>query len=124
MTAAFGTGVGGIVNSTKGNGGDEGSTAAKFITGLKPAQFTVLSNGPTILSGVPWKQGPAPFDFNPLPGPPFAPDGANPWRYNSSTPFKNKDSYDLWIDVMVGSKCYRICNWSSKPISIQSPNYP
>jgi prepilin-type N-terminal cleavage/methylation domain-containing protein len=131
LSTAIGPGVGGMVNSTKGGGGDEGSTATKFISGLKPNQIATLINGPntnidspTVLISVPWKQGPAPFNFNPVPGPPFAPDGTNPWRYNSSSPFKNRDSYDLWIDVMIGSKCYRICNWSSKPLAINSPNYP
>lgn len=123
LTTVFGPGVGGIVNSAKGGGGDEGLTAFKFATQLKPAQITVLSNGPTILVGVPWKHGPGIFNFDPLPTT-IAPEGTNPWRYNSSTPFKNRDSYDLWIDVMIGSKCYRICNWSSKPLSITSTNYP
>jgi prepilin-type N-terminal cleavage/methylation domain-containing protein len=126
LPTVFGPGVGGIVNSTKGGAGDEGSTGVKFVSGLKPAQVTTLTNGPVlanVLSGVLWKQGPAPFNFNPVPGPPFAPDGANPWRYNSSSPHHNKESYDLWIDVMIGSKCYRICNWSSKPLSINDPAY-
>jgi len=40
------------------------------------------------------------------------PTRSNPWRYNSSNPRYNPKSYDLWIDVTVGGKTNRVCNWS------------
>ena len=45
----------------------------------------------------------------PVPGP----DGDfNPVRYNaSSTDRVNLDSYDLWVDVMIGGKAVKIGNW-------------
>jgi hypothetical protein len=47
----------------------------------------------------------------------------NPWRYNSSNPYHNPKSYDLWIDVAVGSKTNRICNWSDRPL-VTNGAYP
>jgi prepilin-type N-terminal cleavage/methylation domain-containing protein len=35
----------------------------------------------------------------------------NPWRYVSVNPTNNTESYDLWAEVMVGSKKIVIGNW-------------
>jgi hypothetical protein len=40
----------------------------------------------------------------------------NPWRYNSVSPVNNPKSYDLWVDILIGGKTNRICNWSDKYI--------
>jgi prepilin-type N-terminal cleavage/methylation domain-containing protein len=117
--ALFGSGkVTGFVNSTKGGGGDEGGSAQKFLGDLKPGQIAKLPSGATILVGIPWQKGPAPFD-----NPPFGPAAPtlNPWRYNSSSPTHNPNSYDLWLDVVIGSKVFRICNWSKQPLRITDP---
>ncbi len=42
----------------------------------------------------------------------------NPWRYVSSNPTNNPDSYDLWIDLKIGNRTNRICNWSSQPLTL------
>jgi hypothetical protein len=34
----------------------------------------------------------------------------NPWRYVSSRPKNNIGSYDLWIDLAIRGKTYRISN--------------
>ena len=61
-----------------------------------------------IVCSVPW-----PADLNyPLPNHP----GVNPFRYNSSSPTNNPNSFDLWIDVMIDGKTNRISNWSREPI--------
>ncbi len=40
-----------------------------------------------------------------------------PWCYDSSSTNRmNADSYDLWIDIVVGGKTNRICNWSDSPL--------
>ena len=39
----------------------------------------------------------------------------NPWRYVSSHPTNNAGSYDLWVDLVLGGKTYRISNWSKQP---------
>jgi hypothetical protein len=42
---------------------------------------------------------------------PAQPD-INPWRYVSSKPTNNIGSYDLWMDLAIRGKTYRISNWS------------
>lgn len=40
-----------------------------------------------------------------------------PWCYDSSSTNRiNADSYDLWIDINLGGKTNRICNWSESPL--------
>jgi len=39
----------------------------------------------------------------------------NPWCYVSSHPTHNTGSYDLWVDLVLGGKTYRISNWSTQP---------
>jgi len=114
VSAAFSPKVTGFVNSTRGSSGDEASSATKFLTALKPNQMVKLPSGPTVLVGVPWQKGPPPFNFDPLNNAP----GVNPWRYNSSSPTNNPNSYDLWIELRIGSKTFLICNWSKQPLPI------
>ena len=40
----------------------------------------------------------------------------NPWRYNSSNPTNNTDTYDLWVDITLRNGTNRICNWSGDSI--------
>jgi len=114
--AAFGnlSPVTGFMNCARPGRGDEAPTAASFLTGLKPSQIVVLTNGSGIQLCTILVCG--------LDGPPaLAGAGAgniNPWRYNSSNPYHNPKSFDLWIDVIAGSKTNRICNWSDKPITV------
>ena len=42
----------------------------------------------------------------------------NPWHYVSTNPTNNPNSYDLWVDVVIGGRTNRICNWSDKPIEL------
>lgn len=40
----------------------------------------------------------------------------NPWQYRSSGLNRfNQQSYDLWADIVIGTKIYRVNNWSSTP---------
>ena len=120
---AFGPNVKGFVNSSSGASGDEGSAASPFINGLKPGQIGQM-NFKTVpvkfLVGVPWQQGPAPFNFDPLPG--ATPPTLNPWRYNSSSPTNNPNSFDLWIEINLGGKTFLVCNWSKQPLRITTHN--
>ena len=106
---AFGTAnVAGFVNCTKGAGGDEGTIAESFLkSGLKPNQYVDATNG----NGTPVKILVASVG---LPVPPIT--GPNPWRYVSTNPTNNPRSYDLWVDIVIGNKTNRICNWSDKQI--------
>jgi len=120
VSTAIGQKVGGFVNSTRGGGGDEGGSATRFLdSGLKPNQVNTNLYGAKILVGVAWQKGPPPFDYTPLTN--LAGATVNPWRYNSSAPIHNPNSYDLWLDVMIGSKAYRICNWSKQALRINNP---
>jgi len=114
----FGPGVSGFINCNQPGAGDEAPTAMTFLKGLKPAQWLTVTNGsgrhfsmlglgiggPSVLSN----DDPTPKSIN-------------PWRYNSSSPRYNPKSFDLWIDVMVGSKTNRICNWSERPLVVGAP---
>jgi prepilin-type N-terminal cleavage/methylation domain-containing protein len=110
---AFGTTVTGFMNCSRASRGDEPSGAMSFLKGLKPGQCMVLTNpsGPICTILVCALDGP------PALGSPGS-DKINPWRYNSSSPYYNTKSFDLWIDVIAGNKTNRICNWSDKPITV------
>jgi prepilin-type N-terminal cleavage/methylation domain-containing protein len=42
--------------------------------------------------------------------------GINPWQYRSSGLNRfNQQSYDLWADLVIGTKVYRVNNWSTQP---------
>jgi prepilin-type N-terminal cleavage/methylation domain-containing protein len=123
QSGSFGPGVNGFVNSSSGTSGDEGSAASPFINGLKPGQIGQISFKGTavkFLVGVPWQQGPPPFNFDPLPG--ASPPTLNPWRYNSSSPTNNPNSFDLWIELNLGGKTFLVCNWCKQPIRITTHN--
>ena len=48
----------------------------------------------------------------------------NPWRYNSSNPTNNVNSYDLWVDIIMKGKTNRYSNWSTKPQIVGAPHPP
>jgi prepilin-type N-terminal cleavage/methylation domain-containing protein len=109
VAAAFRGGVSGFVNCTRASGGDDFAAAHPFLANLKPGQFGFLANGAGLLtSTVEWPPGLGPVIAG-------APAGMNPIRYNSSSPTNNPNSYDLWVDVVIGSKTNRISNWSENP---------
>ena len=113
LPITFGPKVTGIINSSQPGVGDEARPASKFIGDLKPSQIVMFDTNKIdrayiIVCSVPW-----PADLNyPLPNHP----GVNPFRYNSSSPTNNPNSFDLWIDVMIDGKTNRISNWSREPI--------
>jgi hypothetical protein len=40
----------------------------------------------------------------------------NPWQYRSSGLNRfNQQSYDLWADIVIGTKVYRVNNWGGAP---------
>jgi prepilin-type N-terminal cleavage/methylation domain-containing protein len=110
--AVFGPNVTGFVNQTRDTSG-EGRVAVNFFSkaGLPPSQVGAYmvggSNIRLIVCSVPWPSNRPDL----IPGHP----GLNPWRYNSSSPTNNPNSYDLWVDVIIGGKTNRISNWSASP---------
>lgn len=116
VTTAFGPGVLGFANCSKG-AGDDAVPAVNFLKGLKPGQYVEGTiNGTVIRILTSSVQVPS---SQPLPLPAFIPDPPearpNPWRYNSSSPANNSSSYDLWVDIFIGGKTNRISNWSEQP---------
>jgi prepilin-type N-terminal cleavage/methylation domain-containing protein len=116
--AIFGPNVTGFVNCNRPGKGDDVPGATAFLKDLKPNQYMAITNG---ISPMPCTVLGAAID-----GPLVCQDnntGAklNPWRYNSSSPRYNLNSYDLWIDVTVGNQTNRICNWNSKYLVVGAP---
>lgn len=104
-------------NCSRGGGGDEGHSAKSFYPGIKPGQYLAVKirgvdctllgtqvDGPFSLSGV-------------------ASGSINPWCYNASSPTNNPNSFDLWVDVLIGGQTNRFSNWSDAPQIVARP-YP
>jgi len=95
---------------------DDAAAATAFLKGLRPNQIGQLATpgGNAILvCSVEWADAPT----QPIPVSLQTADGRslNPWRYNSSNPTNNPGSYDLWVDVLIGTKTNRVSNWSKTP---------
>jgi prepilin-type N-terminal cleavage/methylation domain-containing protein len=83
--------VGGFVNSsTSVRGTDDRPAPVTFLKEVKPDQLGG-GGGVTLL---------------------VCSENGVPWSYNSSHPTNNPASFDLWVDLKVGSKTNRISNWS------------
>jgi prepilin-type N-terminal cleavage/methylation domain-containing protein len=106
-TATFG--VAGFVNSgVSAKGTDEAPAPQNFLQNFRLNQSqTNLNNVRMMVCSVAWD----PRVPAPLAG---ADPTMNPWRYNSSHP-TNNPTYDLWVDLPIGNKTYRVSNWSRTP---------
>jgi prepilin-type N-terminal cleavage/methylation domain-containing protein len=102
--AAFG--VTGFMNCAMKDGDPP---ARSYLSDLRRGQIgTCTVNGVTVkllVGSVGW---PATVSSPPVPAQP----GINPWRYVSSKPTNNIGSYDLWMDLAIRGKTYRISNWT------------
>jgi len=105
-------GATGFMNCSRPGSGGDNSGAGHFIPSLKPSQIGMATINSTavklLVCSVRW---PASAGSPPLPAQPTL----NPWRYSSSKPLNNSETYDLWIDLAIGGKIYRISNWSRAP---------
>ncbi|MGO9585213.1 MAG: type II secretion system protein [Limisphaerales bacterium] len=115
VSAAF-PGVGGFVNCSKPNGGEDSTAARNFLPDLKPNQVWLnYSNnnvGINLLIGS--VGGPSP-QYQPL-----GQQDLNPWRYVCPG-INNPGSYDLWIQlVFAPGQTNLICNWT-KQVQINNP---
>ncbi|PWU08587.1 MAG: hypothetical protein C5B50_29285 [Verrucomicrobia bacterium] len=114
VTNTFGPNVGGILNCTRGGGGDEGGKAVPFIKTLTSGQFLVTPNAsPYAVLGTA------------LEGPIMITDSTfkkiNPWRYRNPG-LSNANSFDLWTVVYVGGRTGLVCNWSKTPLFTADPH--
>lgn len=101
-------GRGGIMNCSKATDEDGGQAATEFIKQLKPNQYDTNAVGIRLLTcSVNWPKD----NGEVIAGRPLI----NPWRYVSTGPTNNNDSYDLWVDIVIGNKTNRISNWSETP---------
>jgi prepilin-type N-terminal cleavage/methylation domain-containing protein len=124
VTDAFG--VGGFMNCTKPEGGEEAGTARNFLPDLKAKQvWNKFTNNNAPVTLLITAVGGPDVTYKPL-----NQENLNPWRYNSSNPTNNPGSYDLWIQLSIGAATnttthtygplYLICNWS-KQVQVNSP---
>jgi prepilin-type N-terminal cleavage/methylation domain-containing protein len=115
-------GIGGFMNCSKPNGGEESSVARNFLPDLKPNQvypqpgYTNGANGATegvnlLIASVRGLY----VQYQPM-----AVQDLNPWRYVCPG-INNPGSYDLWIQlVFAPGQTNLICNWT-KQVQINSP---
>jgi len=105
-------GVGGFMNCSKPNGGEDASTARNFLSDLKPNQIGIATvGGVPVTVLITADNGPDAL-YRPLGA--LGQPGENPWRYNSSHPVSNPGSYDLYIQLSISGKTNLICNWSKE----------
>jgi prepilin-type N-terminal cleavage/methylation domain-containing protein len=108
-------GVTGLANSREGAQSDEGRTAVKFIPTVKDGQYLIVTNGNGVAFSVLGTTLEGPFMLR-SGQPPYS--RINPFRYNSSNPTNNPNSFDLWVDVIVDGKTNRISNWTTQPLIV------
>ncbi len=103
VQAAYG--VGGFVNCTKG-GGEEGTIAQNFISGLSPKEINSTSNNTVLTTILVTSVGGPDDTYKPL-----GVSGLNPFRYRYPG-VNNPGSYDLWVQLVINGQTNLICNWS------------
>lgn len=110
---ALGTfGVSGLMNSsTSAKGTDEAPGPQNFIQNLQPSfvsSNSATGGGYLVFACPPSVQWPSPK------GPISTAPLLVPYQYNSANP-TNSSTFDLWADVPIGSRVYRVSNWSRDP---------
>jgi prepilin-type N-terminal cleavage/methylation domain-containing protein len=102
----------GFVNLARGSG-DELQAAQNAISGIRPTQYLEVNEGGVnvMVLGIS-DAGPLMFSE--------AGDGKkiNPLRYASTRATNNIGRFDLWVDVDLGGRTVRFCNWNDKPIRL------
>jgi len=97
-------------SSTKAHSSDEHGAPTSFLNRLTSHQVGQLPNSQPpikiLVCSIEWPDA----NGAPIPG-----TVLNPWRYNLSHPINNPGSYDLWVDLAIGNKIYRVSNWSKQP---------
>ena len=116
-------GVQGFMNCAKPNGDDTASSRGKnFLPDLNPQQVASGAVGSASSVKVLVTSATPMDSYAPMPGFTTSLGGnANPWRYVSSHPKNNPNSYDLWVNIVFKpGETNLVCNWSSRPL-VNSP---
>jgi hypothetical protein len=104
-------GVGGFMNSTKPNGGEDASVAKNFLPDLKPNQiWPQYTNNLVQIKLLVCSVGGPDNIYQPLGQ---NTSGLNPWRYVCPGT-NNPGSYDLWVQLSISGKNNLICNWNNQ----------
>jgi prepilin-type N-terminal cleavage/methylation domain-containing protein len=97
-------------SSTRARSTDESGAPVQFLNQLHKKQVGQVDGGhpqiKILVCSIEWPD----MNTEPISG-----TFLNPWRYVSSHPTNNTGSYDLWVDLPVGKKIYRVSNWSRQP---------
>jgi len=110
-------GINGFMNCSRGSG-EDAKPAQNFLPRINSTQIAHDEGTEILVTSVG-----GPFDgYNPIPG--FVTSSgayANPWRYISSHPQNNPNSYDLWVEIVFKPGVTNlICNWNNRP-QLNSP---
>jgi prepilin-type N-terminal cleavage/methylation domain-containing protein len=125
FTAVFGgtTTLSGFANSsTSTRSTDDAQAATQFLKDLRPNQIGQLVYGSApqggnaiLVCSIEWPDAATePVPSSLLRPPPYT-INLNPWRYVSTNPTNNAGTYDLWVDLSISGKTYRISNWKKEP---------
>jgi prepilin-type N-terminal cleavage/methylation domain-containing protein len=111
-------GVGGFINCAKSGAGEDAPAAKSFLQGLKSKQIGLNITNQT------YPAYPVALILGAVGGPdqnyqPFGAPDLNPWRYVYPG-VNNPNSYDLWIQLVIGGKTNLVCNWSDQ-VQINNP---
>ena len=84
-------------------GGAVSSSPKNYIQEYKPNQISLIRGNALVISTT-------------LEGPISTGDGSSPFGYVTSSQWQNNpNTFDLWVDVIVGGKTNRISNWRDDP---------
>jgi prepilin-type N-terminal cleavage/methylation domain-containing protein len=114
----------GIMNCTRESSEDATHSAVKIlVTAIKGKNYLVATNVVSTGYGLAmlgmFVEGPVVFND----ADPASSKQINPWRYTSTNPTNNPNSFDLWIDVKSGNKILRFSNWSPVPQVVTGASY-
>jgi prepilin-type N-terminal cleavage/methylation domain-containing protein len=104
-------GVGGFINCSKGSG-EEVAPARNFLLALKQNRIgSIQNNGIATSNLLTSVHGPDSTYY------PFGTSypNVNPFRYVYPG-INNPNSYDLWVQLVIGGKTNLVCNWSKQAI--------
>jgi prepilin-type N-terminal cleavage/methylation domain-containing protein len=105
MNNAFG--LSGFINCSKVGAGEDSPAAKNFLPGLSTGQIGSASNNTVLVTCLIASVGGPDVNYKPF----FGTPNFNPWRYVNPG-VNNPNSYDLWVQLVIGGRTNLVCNWS------------